>query len=116
MAVAGNLLSRSWQWLYCWFRASAYWFSKVAMGGSIRFRRRLLKAREKKALLKLGRRIRNLHQEGLSDWSEDSGVKEILQVLEELRERTEELISRLQEGKDRYREKIQKIRDKEDKK
>jgi hypothetical protein len=115
MAMAGNLLNKSWLWLYSWLRASFYWFSKVAMGGSIRFRRRLLKVREKKSLLKMGRRIHELHQDGQNDWAGDSKVKEILLVLEESSRKTEELKSRLQERKDRYREKVQKLRGKEDK-
>jgi hypothetical protein len=112
IAMAGNLLSKSWLWLYCWLRASGYWFSKVATGGSIRFRHRLLKVREKKSMLKMGRRIHELHQDGQNDWSGDSKVKEILQVLEERRQMKEDLKSRLQGSKDRYREKVQKLRDK----
>ena len=112
MAMAGNLLSKSWLWLYCWLRASVYWFSKIAMGGSIRFRGRLLKVREKKSMLKMGRRIHELHQDGQNDWAGDSKVQEILQVLEESGRKREELKSRLQERKDRYREKVQKLRDK----
>ena len=110
--MAGNLLNKSWLWLQCWLRASFYWLSKVAMGGSIRFRRRLLKVKEKKSLLKMGRRIHELHQEGQNDWTGDSKVKEILQVLEESSRKTEELKSHLQERKDRYREKVQKLREK----
>ena len=112
MAMAGNLLNKSWLWLYCWLRASFYWLSKVAMAGSIRFRRRLLKAREKKLMLKMGRRIHELHRDDQKDWSEDSKVKEILQALEESSGKKEELQSRLQERENRYREKIKKLRDK----
>ena len=111
IAMAENLLSKFWLWLYCWLRASVYWFSKVATGNSIRFRHRLLKVREKKSMVKIGRRIHELHQEGQNDWSGDSKVKESLQVLEESRGKKEELKSRLQERKDRYREKVQKLRD-----
>jgi hypothetical protein len=82
------------------------------MGGSIRLRHRLLKFREKKSMLKMGRRIHELHQDGQNDWAGDSKVKEILQVLEENSRKREELKSRLQERKDRYREKVQKLRDK----
>ena len=112
MAMAGNLFNKSWLWLYCWLRASFYWLSKVAMGGSIRFRRRLLRVSEKKSMLKMGRRINELHQDGQNDWAGDSKVKEILHVLEESSRKTEELKSRLQERKDRYREKVQKLREK----
>jgi hypothetical protein len=112
MAMAGNLLRKSWLWLYCWLRASVYWFSNLAMGGSIRFRRRLLKGREKKAMLKMGRRIHELHQDGQNDWSGDSKVKEILQVLEQSSRKKEELKSLLQKREDRFREKVQKLREK----
>ena len=112
MAMAGNLFNKAWLWLYSWLRASLYWFSKVAMAGSIRFRRRLLKAREKKLMLKMGRRIHELHRDDQKDWSGDSKVKEILQALEESSRKKEELQSRLQEKEDRYREKVQKLRSK----
>jgi hypothetical protein len=111
MAMAGNLFKKAWLWLYSWLRASLYWFSKAATAGSIRFRRRLLKAREKKSLLKMGRRIHELHRDDQKDWSEDSKVKEILQALEESSRKKEELQSRLQEREDRYRERIQKLKD-----
>jgi hypothetical protein len=116
MAMAGNLLSKFWLWLYCWLRASVYWFSKVATGGTTRFRHRLLTVREKRSMLNMGRRIHELHQDGQNDWSGDSKVKEILQILEESRQKKEELQSRLQKSRDRYREKVQKLRDKQDKK
>ena len=112
MAMAGNLFNKAWLWLYSWLRVSLYWFSKVAMAGSIRFRRRLLKAREKKLMLKMGRRIHELHRDDQKDWSGDSKVKEILQALEESSRKKEELQSRLQEKEDRYREKVQKLRSK----
>jgi ABC-type uncharacterized transport system ATPase component len=112
MAMAGNLLSKSWLWLYCWLRASVYWFSKIAMGSSIRFRGRLLKVREKKSMLKMGRRIHELHQDGQNDWAGDSKVQEILQVLKESGRKREELKSRLQERKELFKEKVQKLRDK----
>ena len=112
MAMAGNLFNKAWLWLYSWLRASLYWLSKVAMAGSIRFRRRLLKAREKKLMLKMGRRIHELHRDDQKDWSEDSKVKEILQALEESSRKKEELQSRLQERENRYREKLKKLRDK----
>jgi hypothetical protein len=112
MAMAGNLLNKAWLWLYCWLRASVYWFGKVAKAGSIRFRRRLLKVREKKSMLKMGRRIDELHQDGKNDWAGDSKVKEILQVLEESRRKREELKSHLQERKELFKEKVQKLRDK----
>ena len=111
MAMAGNLFKKAWLWLYSWLRASLYWFSKAATAGSIRFRRRLLEAREKKSLLKMGRRIHELHRDDQKDWSEDSKVKEILQALEESSRKKEELQSRLQEREDRYRERIQKLKD-----
>ena len=112
MAMGGNLFHKAWLRLYSWLRASLYWFSKVATAGSIRFRRRLLKTREKKSLLKMGRRIHELHRDDQKDWSEDGKVKEILQALAESSRKKEELQSRLQEREDRYREKIQKLRDK----
>ena len=112
MAMAGNLFNKAWLWLYSWLRASLYWFSKVAMAGSIRFRRRLLKAREKKLMLKMGRRIHELHRDDQKDWSGDSKVKEVLQTLQESSRKKEELQSRLQEKEDRYREKVQKLRSK----
>jgi hypothetical protein len=112
MAMAGNLLRKSWLWLYCWLSASVYWVGNLAMGGSIRFRRRLLKAREKKSMLKIGRRIHELHQDGQNDWPGDSEVKEILQVLEESSRKKEELKSLLQERQSRFREKVQKLREK----
>ena len=112
MAMAGNLFNKAWLWLYSWLRASLYWFSKVAMAGSIRFRRRLLKAREKKLMLKMGRRIHELHRDVQKDWSGDSKVKEVLQTLQESSRKKEELQSRLQEKEDRYREKVQKLRSK----
>jgi hypothetical protein len=115
MAVGGNLLNKAWLWLYCRLRASLYWSSKVAMGGSIRFRRRLLKASENKSMLKMGRRIYELHQDGQNDWSGDSKVKEFLQVLEEKSRKKEELKSRLREREDRYREKVRKLKGKENK-
>jgi hypothetical protein len=111
-AMAGNLLRRSWLWLNCWLRASVYWFSNLAMGGSIRFRRRLLRAREKKSMLKMGRRIRALHQDNQNDWSGDGKVKEILQVLEESSRKQEKLKSLLHERKDRFREKVRKLKEK----
>ncbi|UCG22214.1 MAG: hypothetical protein JSU80_06460 [Deltaproteobacteria bacterium] len=112
MAMAGNILRKSWLWLYCWLSASFYWFGNLAMGGSIRFRRRLLKVREKKSMLKIGRRIHELHQDGRNDWPGDSEVKEILQVLEESSRKKEELKSLLQERQSRFREKVQKLREK----
>jgi hypothetical protein len=112
MAMAGNLLGKSWLWLYRLFRTSIYWLSKVTMGGSIRLRRRLLKVREKKSLLQMGRRIHELHKDGQNDWAEDSKVMEILQVLEENSRKREELKSRLQEREDRFREKVQKLKEK----
>jgi hypothetical protein len=115
MAMAGNLFNKAWQWLYCWLRASLYWFRKVATAGGIRFRRRLVNISENKLMSKMGRRIYELHQDGQNDWSGDSKVKEILQVLEENSRKKEELKSRLQEREDRYREKVQKLKDKENK-
>ena len=112
MAVTANLFKKAWLWLYSWLRASLYWLSKAATAGSIRFRRRILKAREKKSLLKMGRRIHELHRDDQKDWSEDSKVKEILQALEESSRKKEELQSRLQERENRYREKLKKLRDK----
>jgi len=112
MAMAGNLLRKSWLWLYCWLRASVYWFSNLAMGGSIRFRRRLLKVREKKSMLKMGRRIHELHQDGQNDWSGDSKVKEILHGLAESSGKKEELKTLLQKREDRFREKVQKLKEK----
>jgi hypothetical protein len=112
MATGGNLFNKAWLWLYCWLGASFYWLGKVALGGSVRFRRRLLKASENKSMLKMGRRISELHQDGQNDWSGDGKVKEILQVLEENSRKKEELKSRLQEREDRYREKVRKLRDK----
>ena len=112
MAVTANLFKKAWLWLYSWLRVSLYWFSKGATAGSIRLRRGLLKAREKKSLLKMGRRIHELHRDDQKDWSEDSKVKEILQALEESSGKKEELQSRLQERENRYREKIKKLRDK----
>jgi hypothetical protein len=115
MAMAGNLLNKFWLWLRIWLRVSLYWFSNLTLGASIRLRRWLLKVREKKSMMKMGRRIYELHQEGQSDWSEDSQVKAILQVLEEKSRKKEELRTRMQERKDRYREKVQKLRAKESK-
>jgi hypothetical protein len=112
MAMAGNLFNKAWLLLYSWLRASLYWFSKAATAGTIRFRRRLLKTREKKSLLKMGHRIHELHRDDQKDWSTDGKVKEILQALEESSTNREELQSRLQEREDRYREKIKKLRDK----
>jgi hypothetical protein len=63
-------------------------------------------------MLKIGRRIHELHQDGQNDWPGDSKVKEIFQVLEENSRKKEELQSLMQERKDRYREKVQKLRDK----
>ena len=111
-AMAGNLLRKSWLWLSCWLRTSVFWLSKVAMGGSIRLRRRLLKVREKKSILKIGRRIHELYQDGQNDWSGDRKVKEILQVLEESSRKEEELKSRLQQRQDLFRERVQKLREK----
>jgi hypothetical protein len=110
--MTGNLLRKSWLWLYCWLLASVYWLSNLALGGSIRFRRRLLKGKEKKSMLKMGRRIHELHQDGQNDWSGDSKVKEILQVLEQGNRKQEELKSLSQKNKDRFREKVQKLREK----
>jgi hypothetical protein len=112
MAMAGNLFHKAWLWLYCWFRTSFYWSNKVAKGGSIRFRLRLLKGREKKSILKIGRRIYELHEDDQNDWSADSKVKEILQVLERNSRKKEELQSRLQDTADRYKEKVRKLKDK----
>lgn len=112
MGMGGNLLHKLWLWLNCWLRASLYWFSKIAISATIRFRRRLLKVKEKKAMLRMGRRIQELHQSGQNAWSEDNKVKEILQILENNTRKKEELLSRLQEKKDRYREKVKKLRDK----
>jgi small-conductance mechanosensitive channel len=75
-------------------------------------RRRLLKVREKKSLVKIGRRIQELHQSGESDWPGDSKVKEIIQELEDSSRKREELKSLLQERKDRFREKVQKLKEK----
>jgi hypothetical protein len=115
MATAGSLFNKFWQWLRVWLRTSLYWFSNLTLGASIRFRRWLLKIREKKSMMKMGRRIHQLHQEGQSDWSEDSNVMAILQVLEEKNRKKEELQARLQERKERYREKVQKLKAKEGK-
>lgn len=112
MAMAGSLFNKFWLWLRVWLRTSLYWFSNLALGASIRFRRWRLKIREKKSMMKMGRRIHQLHQEGQSDWSEDSMVKAILQVLEEKSRKKEALQIRMQERKDRYREKVQKLREK----
>ena len=112
MAMAGNLLNKFWLWLRIWLRVSLYWFSNLTLGASIRLRRWLLKVSEKKSMMKMGRRIYELHQEGQSDWSEDSEIKAILQVLEEKSRKKEELRTRRQERKDRYREKVQKLREK----
>ena len=110
--MVGNMLHKSWLWLYSLLRSSFYWLSKVAMGGGTRIRRRLLKVREKKSLLKMGRRIQELHQTGESDWPGDSKVKEIIQELEDSSRKREELKSRLQERQDRFREKVQKLKEK----
>jgi hypothetical protein len=110
--MGGNLLGKSWLWLYRLLRTSIYWLGKVAMGGSIRLRRRLLKVRQKKSLLQMGRRIHELHQDGQNDWAGDSKVMEILQALEEGSRKREELKSRLQEREDRFRQKVQKLKEK----
>lgn len=82
------------------------------MGGGTRIRRRLLKVREKKSLLKLGRRIQELHLSGENDWPGDSKVKEIIQELEDCNRKKEELKSHLQERQDRFREKVRKLKEK----
>jgi hypothetical protein len=115
MAIAGNLLNKFWLWLRIWLRVSLYWFSNLTLAASIRLRRWLLKVREKKSILKMGRRVFELHQKGQNDWSEDSEIKAILQVLEEKSRKKEELRTRMQERKGRYREKVQKLRVKESK-
>jgi hypothetical protein len=115
MAMAGNLFNKFWLWLRVWLRTSLYWFSNLTLDAGIRFRRWLLKVTEKKSMMKMGRRIHELHQEGQTDWSEDSKVKAILQVFEEKSRKKEELRVRLQERKDRYREKVQKLKAKEGK-
>lgn len=110
--MVGDMLHKSWLWLYSLLRTSLYWLSKVAMGGGTRIRRRLLKARGKKFLLKLGRRIQELHQTGVNDWPADSKVKEIIQELEDCSRKREELKSHLQERQDRFREKVRKLKEK----
>jgi len=110
--MAGDLLRKSWLWLYCLLCTSVYWLSKVAMSTGVRLRRRVLKLREKKALLKMGKRIQELHQSGQNDWAGDSKVKEILQVLEDASRKREELKSRLRKREDRFKEKVQKLREK----
>ena len=115
MAMVGNLLNKFWLWFRIWLRASLYWLSNLTLAASIRLRRWLLKVREKKSMMKMGRRIYELHQEGQGEWSEDSNVKAILQVLEENNQKKGELQARLQERKDRYREKVQTLKAKEGK-
>ncbi len=110
MALGGSLLRKSWLWLYCWLQTFGYWIGKVTGGGGVRFRRRLHQGKEKKSLLRLGRRIHGLYREGQTHWPEDAEVKEILQALKESERKREELGSRLQEQEDRYREKVQKLR------
>jgi len=60
----------------------------------------------------MGRRIYELYKDGQNHWSEDSTVKEILQVLDESSQKKEELKARLQERKERHRDKVQKLREK----
>ena len=112
MGTTGNLLNKSWLRLHFWLRASLSWFSSLAMASTIRFRRRLLTSREKKSMVKMGRRIYELYKDGQNHWSEDSTVKEILQVLDESSQKKEELKARLQERKERHRDKVQKLREK----
>ncbi|MCG6916501.1 MAG: hypothetical protein LJE89_03035 [Deltaproteobacteria bacterium] len=107
------MLHKSWLWLYSLLRTFLYWLSKVTMGSGTRIRRRLLKVREKKSLLKMGRRIQELHQTGENDWPGDSKVEEIIQELEDCSRKREELKSRLQERQDRFREKVRKLKEKE---
>ena len=112
MARQGKLLRKSWLWLYGWLRRLVYWINKVVGSSGIRFRLWLLKGKGKKSLLRLGRRIQELHQEGQSDWTEDSEVKDILKLLEESSGKREELESRLEERVNRYKENIHRIKDK----
>ena len=112
MARAGKLLRKWWLWLYGWLLRLVYWIGKVAGSSGIRFRRWLLKGKGKKSLLKLGRRIQVLHQEGQRDWIEDIEVKDILKVIEESSGKREELESLLQERENRYKENVQRIKDK----
>ena len=112
MAREGKLLRKSWLWLYGWLRRLVYWINKVVGTSGIRFRRWLLKGKGKKSLLRLGRRIQELHQEGQKDWTEDIEVKDILKLLEESSGKREELESRLAELVNRYKEKVQRIKDK----
>ena len=107
------MLHKSWLWLYSLLRTFLYWLSKVTMGSGTRIRRRLLKVREKKSLLKMGRRIQELHQTGENDWPGDSKVEEIIHELEDCSRKREELKSRLQERQDRFREKVRKLKEKE---
>jgi hypothetical protein len=110
--MGGNMLHKSWLWLYRLLRTFIYWLGKVAGGANIRLRGRLLKAREKKSLVKMGRRIHELHQDGQNDWAGDSQVMEILQLLEQSSRKREELKSRSQEREDRFRDKVQKLKEK----
>ena len=112
MAREGKLFRNSWLWLYGWLQRLFYWISKVVGSSGIRFRRWLLKGKGKKSLLRLGRRIQELHQEGQRDWTEDIEVEDILKLLEESSGKREELDSRLEELVNRYKEKVQRIKDK----
>jgi len=63
-------------------------------------------------MLKIGRRIHELHQDGQNDWPGDSKIKEIFLVLEENSRKKEELKSLMEERQSRLRERVQKLRDK----
>jgi hypothetical protein len=99
-------------WLYCWLRTLLYWLGKLAVNSTVRFRRWLLKGRNKRYVLKLGQRMYELNQEDQRGWPEDAIVKEIFAALEESGRKDQELKSRLQERDNRYRENVQRLREK----
>ena len=98
-------------WLYCWLRIVLYWLAKVAGNSWIGFRSWLKKSGEKKAFLKLGRAVYQLHLDGKTDWSDDSRVKEFIQEQENCDRQMVELKGRLQEREERYREQVKRIKE-----
>jgi hypothetical protein len=105
----GRAVSGALKRVYSWVRIFLYWLLKKAGNSALWFRRRRLNKRQGASLAALGRRIYTLHQEGRTDWAEDSRVREVLRVVEEEERKTEELETRRHGLQDRYRERVGRL-------
>ncbi|MBW1981653.1 MAG: hypothetical protein JRJ12_10565 [Deltaproteobacteria bacterium] len=113
MSIGGSL----WRWLsvlggtlYRYLCVCCYWLLKHTDTVTVRFKRRLIRAKQGKTLAALGREIYRLHQQGRTDWPEDSQIKTLLERADANSQKAAKLEARFQAADDHYRQRVEKLK------